>query len=250
MTVCRIFFVARYAGLALGLMTALVAQAAQPPVLQAPPQNVVNLAVAASREVVQDTLSISLAVTREGADASAVQNDLRQVLDAALTQARKAVRSGMLDVRTGAFSISPRYVSRTGGGSAQNGWQGRAELVIEGRDTGAVSQLAGRLTGLTVARVAFGLSREARERVEAEVESEAISRFRSRAESYAQQFGFGGYTLREVAVSGADAGNTPVQMLRSAPMAAARGPEEFQPVEPGKATVSVTVSGSIQLLPK
>lgn len=250
MTIFRIAPVARYGGLALGLMTALIAQAASPPLLRAPPQNVINLGVAASREVLQDTLSISMAVAREGADASAVQTELRQVLEAGLTQARKAVRPGMLEVRTGAFSISPRYVSRPGGGSAQNGWQGRAELVIEGRDTSAVSQLAGRLTGLTVARVTFSLSREARERVEAEVESEAISRFRSRAESYAQQFGFGGYTLREVAVSGGDPGSAPVQMLRSAPMAAARGPEEFQPVEPGRATVSVTVSGSIQLLPK
>ena len=157
------------AGLAASLTLAMAAQASTPVVVPATPQNVLNLGVAASREVVQDTLAITLAVSREGADASALQSDLRQILDTALTQARRAVRSGYVEVRTGTFSINPRYVSRPGGASAQSGWQGRAELVLEGTDTGAISQLAGRLTGLTVARVAFSLSREARERVETEV---------------------------------------------------------------------------------
>lgn len=242
--------VARHAALAASLTVAMAAQAAPPVMVQASPQNVVNLGVAASREVIQDTLTITLAVTREGADPSALQTDLRQVLDTALTQARRAARPGLVDVRTGAFSINPRYVSRPGGASAQSGWQGRAELVIEGTDTGAISQLSGRVTGTTVARVAFSLSREARERVEGEIEAEAISRFKTRADSYARQFGFGGYSLREVAVGAADSGVVQMKVMRAAPMASASGGDEFQPVEPGKTTVTVTVSGSIQLLPK
>ncbi|MBK8768411.1 MAG: hypothetical protein IPM01_29135 [Burkholderiaceae bacterium] len=65
MTFFRIAPVARYGGLALGLMTALIAQAASPPLLRAPPQNVINLGVAASREVLQDMLSIAMAVARK-----------------------------------------------------------------------------------------------------------------------------------------------------------------------------------------
>lgn len=214
----------------------------------AAPQNVVSLSAEASREVLQDRLSITLSVTREGAEAAAVQTQLRQALDAALVEARKAVRpNGVLDVRTGAFMLSPRYAPKPVNGNQISGWQGRAEMLIEGSDIAAISQLAGRLGMLTVARVAFGLSREAREKTEAEVAAQAIGRFKERAETYARHFGFGSYSLREVTVNGGEAGGPPVQpVFRSRAMAATVG-EEVQPVEAGKTTVSVTVAGSIQL---
>lgn len=222
-----------------------------------PPQNVLQLTAEASAEVQQDLLTITLATSRDGADAATVQTQLRQTLDTALVEARKAVRAGQLEVRTGTFSIYPRYSPKpVASGNTIVGWQGRAELVLEGRDIGAISQLAGRLgaapsaagTGLTVARVAFALSREAREAAEAEVSTRAIGRFKARAESYAKQFGFGGYALREVTVGGSEAvspfnpGN-----FKAVRTMAASAAEEVQPVEAGKSTVSVTVSGSIQL---
>ena len=224
-----------------------------------PPQNVVSLAAEASTEVVQDTLGITLGVTREGPDAAVVQTQLRQVLDAALVEARKAQRPGQVDARSGMFSLYPRYNPRPGAGNSISGWQGRAELILEGRDIAAISQLAGRIGGLggpgsaagmVVQRVQFSLSREARELAEAEVATQAIHRFKGRAETYARQFGFGSYSLREVSVGAVDVG-APVQMVRAArAMSSPGGAEEAQPVEAGKATVSVTVSGSVQLSPR
>ena len=217
------------------------------------PQNVLQLSAEASAEVLQDLLTITLAVTREGTDAASVQSQLRQTLDTALTEARKAVRPGQLDLRTGAFSLYPRYAVKPLAGNNITGWQGRAELQLEGRDIAAIGALAGKLGGggLVVSRVQFGLSREAREAAEAEVASRAISRFMGRAETYAKQFGFGGYSLREVAVSG---GDLAPQMLQSGPRLAramtATGADEAQPLEAGKSVVSVTVSGSIQLSPR
>ncbi len=233
--------------LVLGMLclgTALAQPAPTTP-LAAAPHNVVTLSAEASAEVAQDLLSITLGTTKEGADAAAVQSQLRQALDAALAEARKAARPKLLEVRTGAFSLVPRYSSKPNGGNTITGWQGRAELVIEGSDMAAISQLAGRLNTLTVDRLAFNLSREAREQVEAEVASQAIGRFKARAESYSKQFGFGGYSLREVSVGGGEVGGAaPQYRMRAlaAPMTA-----EAQPVEAGKAQVSVTVSGSIEL---
>ena len=226
---------------------AVPAQAIGQALAIAAPQNVVNLSAEASREVLQDRLSITLSVTREGAEAAAVQTQLRQALDSALAEARKAQRpNGVLDVRTGAFSLSPRYAAKPTAGNNISGWQGRAELVIEGSDIAAISQLAGRLNTLTVARVAFGLSREAREKAEADVAAQAIVRFKARAQAYAEHFGFGGYSLREVSVNGGELGGSPQAVFRAQSMSA-NSVDESQPVEPGKTTVSVTVSGSIQL---
>ncbi len=234
------------------LAGAVQAQSNPVTVWQSAPQNVVNLSAEASREVPQDLIAITLAATREGADAATVQAQLRQVLDAALAEARKAARPGQLDLRTGAFNLMPRYATKPGAAPVISGWQGRAELVLEGSDTAAISQLAGRLGGsggLTVARVGFGLSREARDKVEAEVAALAIDRFKARADAHARQFGFGSYSLREVSVNGGESSGPPQPMFRAAaaPMAMA---EQAQPVEPGKTTVSVSVNGSIQLSPR
>ena len=227
--------------------TAVLAQT--PAQVQAPPKNVLSLSAEASQEVAQDLLSITLSTTKEGGDASGVQSQLRQALDAALTEARKVAQPKLLEVRTGAFSVGPRYAAKPGGsGNTITGWQGRAELVIEGSDTAAISQLAGRLTSLTVARVGFGLSREARERAEAEVAAQAIARFKGRAESYARQFGFGGYSLREVAVGSGDVA-TAAPSYRVRALAAGMA-DEAQPVEAGKSLVTVNVSGSIELTPR
>lgn len=209
-----------------------------------PPQNVVTLSAQASVEVPRDFLSITLAATREGSDAAQVQAQLRQVLDAALTDARKAARPGLVDLRTGSFSVYPRYAPK--GGIA--GWQGSAELVVEGKDIAEISALAGRLQSLAVTRVAQGLSREAREQVEGEVAAQAIARFRARAESYAKQFGFGAYSIREVSVGGTDSMPVPLPYPRMSAMAAGAAVDAAQPVETGRATVSVTVSGSVQMM--
>jgi len=227
------------------------AQANPVTVWQSAPQNVINLSAEASREVPQDLIAITLAATREGADAAAMQGQLRQVLDAALAEARKAARPGAVEVRTGGFNLSPRYATKPGTAPVISGWQGRAELVIEGSDTAAISALAGRLSSLTVARVGYGLSREARDRVEAEVAAQAIGRFKDRAEAHARQFGFASYSLREVSVNGGESGGpapAPMYRMAAAPMAAMA--DQAQPVEPGKTTVTVSVSGSIQLSPR
>jgi len=227
---------------------ALVAAVTMPLLLHAqtaalpPPTNVVTLSASASVEVPKDLLNVVFSTTREGPEASGVQAQLRQALDAALAEARRAARPGALEVQTGNFSLSPRYAPRGG----ITGWQGTVELIVEGRDTQAVAQLVGRVQTLSVARSGFLLSREARERVEAEVAAEAITRFRARADGVARQFGFSGWTLREVQLSGSEPGAfQPVSQVRMRTLAV--GAEEALPVEAGKATVSAQVSGSVQL---
>ena len=221
----------------LPLAGAVAAQAGQPP------QNVLSLAASGTVEVQQDWLAMTLSTTRDGSDAATVQNQLKVALDAALAEARKAAQPGQVEVRTGAFALHPRH----GRDGRIAGWQGSAELVIEGRDVATIAATAARLAPLTVSQVGFSLSREARQRVEGEAQAQAIERFRSRAAELARQFGFSGYTLREVNVSSSDGiGLRRTPMLASAPVGAAAS-EMAVPVEAGKATVSVTVSGSIQM---
>lgn len=207
----------------------------------AEPVNVVNFSAAASVEVTQDLLTITLATTREGAEPAAVQTALRQALDAALAEARRAAQPGAMEVRTGNFSLSPRYSNQ----GRISGWIGSAELILEGRDLPRITQTAGRIQTLSVAQVTQGLSREMREKHEGEASAQAIERFRAKAGDYAQQFGFSGYTLREVSVSGSE---PPPFFPKMAVQARAMGAEDASlPVAAGKGVVTVTVSGSVQL---
>ncbi|MEJ6005330.1 SIMPL domain-containing protein [Paucibacter sp. AS339] len=222
------------AGLGL-VMSGGLALAAEPA-----PRDRLTLSATASTEVARDVLSIAFSATKEGSDAAAVQSSLKQALDAALVEARKIAKPGQVEVQTGNFSLYPRYAPKGG----INGWQGTAELLVEGRDAAAIAQLSGRIGSMSIARVGYSLSNEQREKVEADVVVQAIARFKARAADYAKQFGYGGYAVGEVNVSSSE----PVMMPMAAPpvrfkaMAAA---DEALPVEAGKATVSVTVSGSV-----
>ena len=207
------------------------------------PSNVVSLNASASMEVPKDLLTVVFSTTREGPDAAQVQAQLKQALDAALAEARKAAKpGGQVEVQTGNFSVYPRYNNR----GAPGGWTGSAELIVEGKDMPAIAQLVGRIQTLTVARSSFGLSREAREKVDAEVTAQAIARFKLKAEQVARQFGFGGWSLREVQVQGTDMPLNPQPMLRMQ-ASAAPGADAALPVEAGKTAVTATVSGSVQL---
>lgn len=206
-------------------------------------QNVVQLSTNAAIETQQDILSITMSATREAADANTVQTQLKTALETALIEAKKNASPGQLDVRTGNFSLYPRY----GKDNKINGWQGGTELVLEGRDFAKISSLAGKIQTLTVGNVAFSLSREQRNKVESEAQLIAIERFRSKAGEIAKSFGLSSYTLREVAVSAGDQGFIPRPNFRGLQQANAMAAEAAVPVEAGKSTVTVTVSGSIQL---
>ena len=208
-------------------------------------QNVVSLSASATVEVQKDWITVVFTTTRDGADAAAVQGLLRQALDTALAEARKIAKPGQVEVQTGAFSLYPRYASKPNAAPVINGWQGSTELVVEGRDVQAISQLTGRVNTLSIGRVAFSLSREAREKVEGDVAAQAITRFRGRAEAVSKQFGFAGYAVREVAVNTDTPGMQAMPMARAQSMRASS--DEALPVEAGKATVTAQVSGSVQM---
>lgn len=207
-----------------------------------PPQNVVQLSASGTIEVQQDLLSIAMSTTRDGPDANAVQGQLKIAIDAALIEAKKAAQPGQLDVRTGNFSLYPRY----GRDGKPIGWQGSAELILEGRDFARISSTAGKIQTLTIGSVGFGLSREQRAKVEGDAQGLAIERFKARATEIARGFGFAAYTLREINVSANDQGFAPRPRMMAAE-AKAMTADAPVPVEAGKTAVMVTVSGSVQL---
>ena len=167
--------------------------------------NVVQLSASATVDVPQDWLTITLTVTRDGTDAATVQQQLRQALDGALTLARSVAKPGAMEVKTGQFSLQPRY----GKEGRIVSWLGSAELILEGRDFVQLGATAGKIQSLVVSNTSFSLSREARAKVEDDAQTMAIERYKARATDIAHDFGFNGYVLRDVSVNSNEQGYVP-----------------------------------------
>jgi predicted secreted protein len=212
-------------------------------VVQSNPEGVVTLNSSATVDVPKDWMTVAFSVTREGADANAVQTALKEALEAALRQAQAAKKpGGAVEVQSGAFSLQPRYSAK----GQMNGWTGTTELLVQGRDMPAIATLVGRINTMTISRLSYGLSREAREKVEAEVAAQAIAGFRAKAADYAKAFGYAGFTIREVNVQ-TDTPQPPVPRMFAMKASVASDAGEALPVDAGKGSVTSNVNGSITL---
>ncbi|MEZ5705379.1 MAG: SIMPL domain-containing protein [Burkholderiaceae bacterium] len=221
------------------------AQASIAPAVQ--PANLVSLSASGFLEVPQDWLTVRLSVSREGNDAASVQSQLRKALDSGMAVARAAVAPNQqLQARSGAFGVYPSYDKN----GKINGWQGKAELVLEGRDFTKIANTAGNIDSMAISGMGFTLSRETRQKLESDVQALAIDRFQARAKEVAKGFGFDGFQLREVNVSSADEGaDMPIQQMRAMAMEAKSmvSASRAVAVEPGMSRVTVNVSGTVAL---
>ena len=208
-------------------------------------RNVVQLSATGQVEVSQDWLQMNLSATREGSDAGTVQKQLQQVVESAMRTLKPQVQGQDLQVRSGNFGVYPRH----GNDGKIKGWQGTAEVVLEGKDFARITQAAAQASSMSIASMGFGLSKEGRAKVYEQAQSQAIDNFKQRASQLAKQFGFNSYTLREVSVNSQDGSYAP-RMQRANGMVAAAAKMEMAdpvPVEAGKEQVTVNVSGSVQL---
>ena len=204
------------------------------------PSDVLALDAAVTTEVSPDLAIINLAIDREGPDPVALSREVNQILADAL--ARSRATSGV-SAASGGYTSYPRQDNR----GKRTGWQVRAELILKSKDFARLSQLAGALgNDLQVSGTRFEISPELRGAEEARLIDSAAQAFRSKAAAAVKAFGFAGYRIREVQLGslGQQAGPRPVLMAMSrAGGADAAGP----PLESGRTTLTLTVSGSVQM---
>ena len=207
------------------------------------PEGVLELSASATVQVPNDWITVEFSVTRDGTDANAVQAALKQALGAALELARREAKpDGHVEVEGGGFSLQPRFDAK----GRVDGWTGSTSMRVQGRDMATIAALAGRIATMNVSRLDYGVSREAREKVEGEVAAQAIARFRAQAQDYAKAFGYGGFVVRDVNVQTQGDGPVPPRPLMAARMAVA-SVEAVLPTAAGTGSVTANVNGSIQM---
>ncbi|MDM9560365.1 MULTISPECIES: SIMPL domain-containing protein [Bordetella] len=214
-------------------------QQAEEPAKRAPE---LTLQASASSDVQQDTVRITLATELEAASQAAAGKALTAALDEVV---KRAQGTKGVEVRTGGYNVWPNANDK---GKIQN-WRARGEITLESKDFAAASALASKLGDkAAIAQISFLLSREAREAEERKLLGQAAEAFRDRALAAATAFGFSGYQVRQLELSG---GGSPVpvprpmgaQMMAKSSMAEAAD----VPLEAGKVTVSIAVNGTVVL---
>jgi len=210
-------------------------------VVQAQPSGVLSLAAQASADVPQDVVDITLFYEQEAQDPASLTSVLNQRADAALRQA-KGVDN--VTAHSGSFTVYPS-TDRDGRISA---WRGRTEVVLESKDFAAASKLAGkRSDSMQVGSVTFSLSPEAQRAAEQKLSTQASASFKQQAQSLAQACGYSGYAIREVNIGRNGSSPRPVMMMAARSMGADAKMSAPMALEGGTSTVTVNVSGSVQM---
>jgi predicted secreted protein len=204
------------------------------------PTGILSLTAEAVADVPQDVVRITLALEAENSDPAKLAQQLNSTAEAVQ---REAKTNNRLEVKTGGYSI---YPTADKAGKISN-WRGRIETVIESKDFAAAGEMAGRVGNrMPVSNLQFMLSREAREREEKRLTEAAIKAFQEKAATAAKAFGYGNFSVREVSVNSGQQ-FMPYATARSdvAMMSKSSAPV---PVEGGKAQVTVSVSGAVQMV--
>lgn len=204
-----------------------------------PPSGVLSLSADATSEVPTDIVRVTLSAEQEGAEPAAISAALSAKAQQVLAKAKRV--SG-IEAESGGFTIFPN-TDRDGRIST---WRGRTEVILQSRDFGAASRLAGQLANqMQVQNIGFSLSPEARKAAERRLTDQAVAAFREKAQAATRLFGYGSYTVRSVQVCEAGTVTPMPRMFAAKAMMAEAAPV---PMEGGKAQVSVTVNGSVQML--
>jgi predicted secreted protein len=221
---------------ALQLFAAAPARAADP----APPMRRVEFNVQSSREVANDWVRASVGVTDEDEDAAKLADRVNQAMAWALERARA---SAGIKVRSGGYSTFPVSDPESG---ERRVWRASQELLLEGPDPRAMSELLGVLQSRVQLRsIDFTLSPAQRRKVEDELIDEALAAFLARAARVQQQLGARGYEIVQLSI-GSSGGAPPVPMMR-AEMAMSSAKVASPAFEGGTSELVVHVNGSIEL---
>lgn len=231
------WFLGVMAGIAMMMASPIQAHEGHEHARQKSPQ--ASLSAEASKEVQQDTVSITLVKELSDPSQAEVVKALGEALDSVMSDARAQAK---VQARSGNYRVWPHNDEK---GTITN-WRGRAEIVLKSNDFAAASELAAKLSDrMPIAGMVFSVAPETRSKHEQELLAEAAKAFKDRAQALTEAFGFESYTIKSVDLGGMGVPSNPAPRMMA--MVASADESVRVPLEPGTEIVSVTMQGSIFL---
>jgi len=200
--------------------------------------NQVRLQSQQTESVSNDTMHVTLQTYAEMQDPAKLAARINQEMEWALAQVKQVQG---VKLRTGSYQTWP--VTRK---EVTTGWRGQQDLILESRDTQALSRLTGQLQAkLQIKSMSFTVSDEKRVTVENRLIDLALNAFKERAGIVGDNLKAGGYRIVELNVGTSTARPPMMHQARMASMSMEAG--DAVAVEGGESDVRVTVNGTIEL---
>ncbi len=198
----------------------------------------VSFRVESDREVANDWLRASLAVTDEDADPAVLANRVNELMDWALGVARAEKR---VKVQSGGYNTHPVYDK-----NRIRRWRASQQIWFESADFDAATRLVGELQSrLQLQSLTFSVSPEQRRKVEDGLIEEALAAFKARADLVRKNLGASGYEIVQLGIDTPGGPPPPRPLMRAAVMSeAAVAPPA---VEGGTTRVNVHINATIEL---
>jgi predicted secreted protein len=198
----------------------------------------VTLSAQAEADVENDTLVVVMTAQQQGTDVAKLSAEVNQLMSQALKRSKKV---SAVEVQTLGYQTNPVYEKQH-----LTAWQVSQSLQLKSHDVQALSALVGELQEhLKLDTLSYQISPELRNKTEEAMIGKAIAAFSKRAQDITQQLGRKRYRLVSMQVNNSGIANQPpVQLMR----ARAEVRQAAPAIEAGKQTLTLTVSGIIELV--
>ncbi|MFZ2854585.1 MAG: SIMPL domain-containing protein [Rhodocyclaceae bacterium] len=217
--------------------TLLLAALLASPAFAAPTS--IDLSVDASRPAANDLTRATVFAEASGGTPGELAKRVNSLIDDGLKTARTYAS---IKTQSGGTQTYPVYAK----GGKVDAWRMRSDLILESTDSGALSELLGKLqTSLAVASVAMLPAAETRRKAENEAILDAIASFKLRARLIADALGKP-YRIKQLTIN--SSGRPPAMPMMRAVQGFAAGDAAAMPMEAGETQISSNVSGQIELV--
>ncbi len=219
-------------------------------------QTLVTLSANDQKEVDQDELNASLRIEIEDKDARVVQDKINKAMRSAVDLAKK---NDKVTVTTGQYYVysydpnpQPKIISM--GGEKIMEWRGSQTIDLKSKDSQAVLDLVASIQsqGFVMNGLNYSLSEDVAEDYQDSLLQGALKKIQDKAALVTKSLGKSGFDIIEVNVNGSYM-PSPMPMMRGMAkmeMTSVASDNMSVPVaEPGKSTVSMSVSARVILKP-
>jgi predicted secreted protein len=199
----------------------------------------VDLMANASKDVENDLLIATVFAEVEENDQADAADAVNRAISWAADQAREF---DDVEIETTNYNTRPVYAN----GRRIVGWVARQGLRLESHDAEALSELLGELQQrVAIQSINYGVSNAARDAAEDELIAEALGRFNRRASLIARELGRDGFRIVRINVTTGGGVRPQEAMMRTMAVADVAAPA----IEAGTQSMTVTVSGTVELEP-
>jgi predicted secreted protein len=202
--------------------------------------NLYHLSASAEDEIDNDIMKVTLLASQQSLKSSDANKVVNQQMSAALGILKKTKD---IQYQTGNYQTQPVYQNRQ-----ITGWNASQKIELKSTDVDQLSDVLGKLQKeLKISSMSFDVSKPVRQKAENSLSVEALNQFKQRAELIQKTMGADQYQVVAIDIN-TGTQRPPMQrtMMRADMSMSSASPAPL--VESGNSTVTVNVTGQIQLI--